>query len=51
MFAGGFGRRGIGIFCVIAGLILICVFIPIWVWSLILGASLIILGVFFFRSC
>jgi hypothetical protein len=43
-------RRGMGIFCIIAGIILICIFIPVWVWSLVLGISLIILGLFFCRA-
>jgi hypothetical protein len=52
MFMQGLGRnkRVLGIVMLIIGVILICVVIPPWLWCLIIGISVIILGIIFSRK-
>ncbi len=43
-------RRVWGIILLVVGVILICLIIPPWLWCLIIGIAIIILGIVFTRQ-
>ncbi|MDP2891564.1 MAG: hypothetical protein Q8O09_00305 [Bacillota bacterium] len=43
------GKRWLGLVLIIIGVLIICIFIPVWVWCIIFGIALILLGIFFWK--